>query len=92
MQPIHSPMRSLLLSSVSRLYGPAPLDDHGDVRIAISRGVLRRWPVVMRHPWDGSVVFVEGEPDNWREFIEDAIAQGELEHVLQAARAEGRAN
>lgn len=90
-----SPLRAILLSSVSRLEAPMP-DDYGDIRFEISRRLLGRvppmQPVVMRHPWTGRVIFVEGEPDNWREFIEGAMADGTLPQVLKAAAIAGRAN
>lgn len=90
-----SPIRAHLLTTVSRLEGPPLPPDYADIRFEISRRLLGRkapmQPVVLRHPWDGSVVFVEGEPDDWREFIEEHGKAGTLEQVIMAAAIEGRA-
>lgn len=88
--------RTFLLTTVSRLEGPPPLPDYADIRFEISRRLLARkapmQPVVLRHPWAGNVVYVEGEPDNWREFIEEHGKAGTLEQVIMAAAIEGRAH
>lgn len=90
-----SPFRAHLLSTVSHLEGPPQPPDYADIRFEISRRLLGRkapmQPVVLHHPWDGSVVFVEGEPDDWREFIEKHGKNGTLEQVIMAAAIEGRA-
>lgn len=91
-----SQTRARLLTTVSRLEGPPPPPDYADIRFEISRRLLARvpprQPVVLRHPWDGHVVFVEGEPDDWREFIEEHGKAGTLEQVIMAAAIEGRAH
>lgn len=91
----YSQTRAALLTSVSRFSVPVQ-DDYGDIRFEIARRLLRRvppqQPVVMRHPWSGQVVFVESEPDDWREFLEAAMREGTLGQVMNAARVEGRAH
>jgi hypothetical protein len=78
--------RSYLLSTVSHLEGPRAAPDHGADRYAIAKRVLGRDPVVLRHPWPPhQVVYVESEPDDWRDFIEQANANGGLQPVLRAA-------
>lgn len=85
----YSQTRAALLTTVSRLSVPlAP--DHGDIRIEIARRLLGRPPVIMRHPWTGQVAFVESEPDDWRDFLENAMAEGTLGDVMKAAQIEGR--
>ena len=86
------PARFHLLAGVSRLKEPLP-PDHAETRFQIAKRLLGREPVVMCHPWNpGLVIYVEGEPDDWREFLEQKIEEGKLEEVLKAAAIEGRAN
>lgn len=86
------PVRFNLLAGVSRLNDPLP-PDHGQTRFQIAKRLLGREPVVVFHPWNPSqVIYVEGEPDDWREFLEQKIEEGKLDEVLKAAAIEGRAN
>lgn len=79
-------IRSHLLSTVSHLERPPAAPDHGADRYAIAKRVLGREPVVLIHPWPPhQVVYVESEPDDWRDFIEQAVAAGGLQPVLRAA-------
>ena len=67
-------MRRLLLSTAG-LATPFMVPQRNDMaadRIGVSRACLGRDPVVLRHPWDGHVIYVQGEPDNWRQLLEQA--------------------
>lgn len=81
-----------LLAGVSRLKEPLP-PDHASVRFQIAKRVLGREPVVVFHPWNPSqVIYVEGEPDDWREFIEQRMEEGRLDAVMRDAEVARRAN
>lgn len=84
------PVRAHLMATVSRLGVPQD-PDYGEVRVEIARRLLRRMPVIMRHPWDGQVVFVESEPDDWRDFLEEKMRDGAMGEVLKDAALAGRA-
>lgn len=84
-----NPVHAHLMATVSHLDVPQP-PDHAEVRVEIARRLLGRMPVIMRHPWDGSVVFVESEPDDWREFLEERMRDGALGEVLKDAALAGR--
>lgn len=76
-----------LKSSVAFHQWPAPKPTYDAERYAIARAVLGRSPVVMFHPNPPhQCIFVESEPDDWRDFIEQAIASGGVQSVLRTAR------
>lgn len=86
------PVRFQLLAGVSRLEEVIP-PDHASVRFQIAKRVLGREPVVVFHPWNPSqVIYVEGEPDDWREFIEQRMEEGKLGAVMRDAEVARRAN
>lgn len=66
--------RALLLSSTSMVPPVNDEDDRAADRIAVARAYLQRPPFGLRNPFDGSVFWVESEPDNWRELFAEIDA------------------
>lgn len=65
--------RAILLTTTA-LHIPQPPHDYADERISIGGAYLGRIPHRLHHPFDGSVFWVESEPDDWRNLIEGANA------------------
>ena len=79
-------MRSFLMSSVSHLEPAAIPDDWAADRRYVARRVLGREPVMLRHPMPPhQVIWVESEPDDWRDFLIQARLNGGVDAVLRAA-------
>lgn len=86
------PVRFHLLTGVSRLEEHLP-PDHAQTRFEIAKRLLGREPVVVFHPWNPSqVIYVEGEPDDWRDFLEQKMAEGKMGEVMKDAELARRAN
>ena len=64
---------------------PAPQLDMAEERIAVATAYLARRPFVLHNPFDRSVIWVESEPDDWRELLAAADAE-----VLARSARKGR--
>lgn len=61
--------RAHLMGNVAQFREPVK-PAHAQERFEAAKKRLGRDPVVLFHPWDPSIiVYVEGEPDDWRDQI-----------------------
>jgi hypothetical protein len=86
-EDLNMTIRSRLLTTTAMLRPVLPQqNDHAQERIEVAKAYLNRWPAILANPFDRSVIWVESEPDDWREFIEYAIQTSGIPKIKRNAR------
>lgn len=82
-KPPRSAARIVLLGSTALTSAPYPRrNDYAGDRVAVGRAVLGRAPHVLTNPYTDEVVWVESEPEDWR----DLFDQVDAAHLATIAR------
>lgn len=55
-------------------------------RITLAHAFLGRPPIVLMNPYTGVPFFIESEPDDWRQFLEEADQKGGVDAVAAHMR------